>query len=142
MKNFKLKLKVQKIESGGYHLLSTVYINDKKAHVVIDTGASRTVMDSNRIETFLVSEKIRDTPHHSTGLGTSTMKSALVTLHNFRLGELLIKKAEVVLLDLSHVNQSYREAMLPEIDGVIGSDLLRKYRATISFEKKLITLKK
>ena len=38
-----------------------------------------------------------------------------------------IKNYQTVLLDLSHVNNSYSQIKIKPIDGVLGSDILHKY---------------
>ncbi|OQA10334.1 MAG: hypothetical protein BWY67_01178 [Bacteroidetes bacterium ADurb.Bin397] len=47
----------------------------------------------------------------------------------------------MVLLDLSHVNQSYEILKLKPVDGVIGGDLLKRYEAIIDYSKKTLVLK-
>ena len=83
-----LKLEIVPIEDDGYHIFIEAFINGKKARLLIDTGASRTVFDAERIKAFLPDgdhnfEKIDKL---STGLGTNTMESHTVILAEFRLG--------------------------------------------------------
>jgi len=47
---------------------------------------------------------------------------------------------EAVLLDLSHVNKSYEQIGLKQIEGVLGSDILLKYNAIIDYPKKELRL--
>ena len=77
----------------------------------------------------------------STGLGTNTMQSATAIINNVWIGELLIDEIEVAVLDLSTINIAYRELGHPEVLGVIGSDILVKYKAVIDFGKKVLVLK-
>ena len=48
---------------------------------------------------------------------------------------------KTILLDLSHVNNSYEQIKLKPVDGVLGSDLLLKYSAVIDYDKKILKLK-
>ena len=40
-----IPFKIIKIDDEGFHLLIKVYINKKVAHLLIDTGASKSVFD-------------------------------------------------------------------------------------------------
>lgn len=132
-----LPIKLSRIDEDGYHLLVSMLINGKKANMLIDTGASRTVFDLNRIKRFVKEKEFNSNEKLSTGLGTSTMQSFLVTIE---MDKITIKNYTTVLLDLSHVNNSYEQIKLKAIDGVIGSDLLVQYKAVINFEKKVLKL--
>ena len=58
-----------------------------------------------------------------------------------KIGELEIENYRTVLLDLSHVNASYEQVGLKPVDGVLGSDILKMYKAVIDYEKKIVKLK-
>jgi predicted aspartyl protease len=129
------------IEGDGFHLMITVNIGRRKANMLVDTGASRTVFDVERIKQFTKNggEDFEKSPHLSTGLGTNSLESHMTILSSLKIGEVVMKKYNAVLLDLSHVNQSYTMLELPLIDGVIGSDLLYQYSAVIDFKQQRIT---
>ena len=69
------------------------------------------------------------------------MPTSTVTLKTFRIGDLIIENFPVVLLDLQHVNGSYQTLGHSEIEGVIGNDILVKYKAIINYEKLTLTLR-
>lgn len=134
-----IPLIVLPIDEDGYHFLINAEMNGKKAKLLIDTGASRSVFDKNRINRFSENE-FTTTEALSTGLGTNTMESHTINLDSLKLGDLVLKDFEAVLLDLSHVNGSYLNMQLEAIDGVLGSDLLMKYKAVIDFKKGVLKL--
>ena len=121
------------IENDGCHLLIPAFIGRKKARMLIDTGASKTVFDINRIGNYIQAENYEENEAKSTGLGTSDMESHTTTIRTFRVGELRLKNHKAILLDLSHVNHSYQLLRIKPIDGVLGSDLMLKYNAVIDF---------
>jgi hypothetical protein len=136
-----IPFKILNIDGEGFHLMIKIKINNKVSHLIVDTGASKTVFDKNRIKKF-VSEKKFDTHDKlSSGLGTNSMESQLVTLKKIKIGEVEILNYHTILLDLSHVNQSYEQIGLKPVDGVLGSDVLLKYNAVIDYEKKIVKLK-
>ena len=128
------------IEGDGYHLQVKIKINGKAANAIIDTGASKTVFDKTRIDQFLKKEKITEHDRMSTGLGTASMQSHVVVLKKLSIGKLDIPDYNGIVLDLSHVNQTYETIGLKPIDAVIGSDIMEKYKAVIDYNKKTLSL--
>lgn len=136
-----LKLKLLNIDNDGYHLSIKAKINGKAANLLIDTGASRTVFDLNRMGKFLKAPEMQENERLSTGLGTNSMKSHVAQLKKVQLGDLLIADYKAVFLDLSHVNVSYVNAGLNPIDGVVGSDILHDHKAALDYDKLELILK-
>ncbi|MDX9905460.1 MAG: retropepsin-like aspartic protease [Bacteroidales bacterium] len=133
----KVHLIVQAIEEDGYHIFTEVMINGKPARMLIDTGASRTVFDSDRIKLFLADDEMNfeKMDKLSTGLGTNTMESHSVMIDRFELGDTVFEAYQAVVLNIEHVNQSYRILGYPEIDGVLGGDLLTELKVVIDYRK-------
>lgn len=141
MKKIVLKIKLLNIENDGFHLCIKGKINGKVANLLIDTGASRTVFDVNRMDKFVKVKKLKKNEQLSTGLGTNSMESHVSELKKIDLNGLVINNYHGIFIDLSHVNTSYEGINLKPIDGVIGSDILLKYKAIINYEKMEMTLK-
>ena len=133
-----INLELLAIEEDGYHIFTQALINGKPARLLVDTGASRTVFDADRIRNFLNEEdqQPEKIDKLSTGLGTNTMESHSLVLTEFSLGETTFVDYQAVALNMEHVNQSYRMLGFPEIDGVLGGDLLHELKALIDYRKK------
>ena len=136
----KLPVRVLKIDEDGFHLAVTISINGKKANVIVDTGASRTVFDKERIKRFVKTPSKKLKGKLSSGLGTNSMESHHLSIKKLGLGKININDYSTVLLDLSHVNNSYRQLGIKEVEGVLGSDILRKFKAVIDYHKKCLRL--
>ena len=138
----KIPIKILPIEDDGFHLMLKAKINGKKANLIIDTGASRTVFDESLIKDFLPEayDDFEANEKLSTGLGTNTMKSAAFNLKSLKLGELVISDYMAVILDLTNINASYSKLNLPLIHGVLGGDLLKKYKAVLYYQSKILKL--
>jgi predicted aspartyl protease len=134
----RLKIELMPIEEDGYHIFIEALINGAAARLLIDTGASRTVFDEERIRAFLTkrNHRFKRFSKLSTGLGTNTMKSHSIILDEFRLGETVFKDYQAVVLNMEHVNQSYQMLGQKQIDGVLGGDLLQKLKAVVDYRKK------
>ena len=133
-----IKIELLPIEEDGYHIFIKAVINGREARLLVDTGASRTVFDSDRIKAFLSKENhiFEKIDKLSTGLGTNTMESHTVVLDEFSLGDTTFREYLAVVLNMEHVNKSYLLLGNPPIDGVLGGDLLYELKAVVDYRKK------
>ncbi|OYD40954.1 clan AA aspartic protease [Sphingobacterium cellulitidis] len=129
------------LQADGFHIITEIEIFDKKFKMVIDTGASKTVLDK---ETLLNSgineEEFLNTDILSTGLGTNTMESFMITLPILKLADWQVKNFTAAVLDLSSINFAYNQIGLDPVIGVLGGDILKLYGARIDYRKNLLTL--
>jgi hypothetical protein len=56
------------------------------------------------------------------------------------LGKIEVKNYKTVVIDLSHVNVAYAQLKQKPIDGVLGSDILKRYKAVIDYGKRKLVL--
>ena len=138
----KLNLEILSIEGDGYHLYINAKINGLKAHLLVDTGASKTVFDKSRIINFSDENKLVELDKLSTGLGTDSMRGHLIDIDEIKLGNIKVKNYQGLALDLSHVNASYDKMGIKPIDGVLGSDILHQFNAIIDYKNQELTLEK
>jgi len=128
------------IPPDGTHIVVAAFINGQLANVLIDTGASQTVMDRNRIGLFSTETEFESTGQLSKGLGTDGMESHRFTVSQFILGDLVMEDMPVTLLDLSHVNESYDQLGLVKVDMVLGGDILLAHSAVIDYGRSELVL--
>ena len=128
-------------QEGGSLLYFTCKINNKKANLIIDSGASRTCIDENSYIRFigLDKEKIIQKGIQTTGIGTTNMTSKLAQLNEIRINRLHIKECKVFITNLSNINTVFEGKIV--IDGIFGNDFLEKYHAVINYGKQTISLK-
>ena len=133
-------LRIIDLHDDGFHPLLDIQVYGRAFTVVLDTGASKTAFDKSLLQaheeaTIMESDKL------STGLGTNEMASFTAMIPELRIGELLVRDIEVAVLDLSTINIAYRQMNHPEVLGVLGGDILMKYKAVIDYGKKQLRLK-
>ena len=116
------------------------FINGELANVLIDTGASQTVLDKNRVHIFSLQTEFELSDQLSKGLGTAEMQSYLFNVDQFVLGDLVLDHLDVMLVDLQHVNSSYHQLGLTKIDMVLGGDILQRFDAVLDYGKMTMTL--
>ncbi len=109
--------------------------------MLVDTGASKTVFDKEQIKKFVDEKEFDANEKLSTGLGTNSMQTHSAVIRKIKFGELLLTNFKTILLDLSHVNESYGKLGLHEIDGVLGSDLLVQFNGVIDYKSGELQLK-
>ncbi len=136
-----IPFKILSLDGEGFHLMLKLHINKKVANVIIDTGASKTVLDLTLTKKYVAEKNFDAHDKLSSGLGTNTMASQTTVIKKLKIGDIEIENYTTVLLDLSHVNTSYEQIGLKPVVGVLGSDLLLKYNAVIDYEKKVLKLK-
>lgn len=134
-----IPIKLVKLDDG-YHIFIPVMINCKKATLIIDTGASRSAFDKERIKKFVDQNAFVRNEKLASGIGTNSMKSHITMLHNIRFGRIEVKNYVAVLLDFSHVVTAYRQMGVGPVDGILGSDILKKYKSIIDYGKKKLML--
>ena len=115
-------------------------IHDKEANFLIDTGASRSVFDPNTITDFIDNIQFEKKEGMTAGVGSSDLESATFLIEVFTIGELEIHDYEAVALDLENIHEMYGKLGLPRIDGIIGGDLLKRYKAVINYRSKKLRL--
>jgi predicted aspartyl protease len=123
----------------GIHLLVEVTINGFAVNLVIDTGASRTVLDKNTIDLFMI-DQLEETDEESTSIGNQTLKSQKAVVKELLFGKISLINKEVNVLDLSNVIHVYESLNLPMIHGILGAELLQELNAIIDFKEKTITV--
>lgn len=133
-----IPLEILNLNDDGFHLLVEVVVFQKRFMAVVDTGASRTVLDKNTVEEYIDKETLLLSDKLSTGLGTNTMESYILDIPQFEIGELNIPNFEAAVLDLSSINQAYQQIYSEAVIGVIGGDILMAHGAIIDYSKKIL----
>lgn len=131
-------LQIIDLNSDGFHPLLNIKVYGKSFTVVLDTGASKTAFDKELLLKANKKALINDSDILSTGLGTNTMQSFTAIIHDMRIGRLKIPEFQVAVLDLSTINIAYERMGHPQVLGVLGGDILMKYKAVIDYGKQVI----
>jgi len=137
---YKIPIEIVELESENFHLIiKSVFADEAKGNWVIDTGASKTVFDKNLADYCLISEDEAE-ELHSAGISDEPMTTSLGCVKPFSFGKLEVENMKVALLDMAHINELYSKATNVQICGLLGSDFLLKYKATIDYKRKRLSL--
>jgi len=141
-KKFTAPLQIIDLHEDGFHPLVKIKVFGKQFTVVLDTGASKTAFDKAMLLRAHEHAVVTISDRLSTGLGTSNMESSTAIVTDLYIGKLLIDEFEVAVLDLSTINIAYSQLGHPEVLGVLGGDILMKYKAVIDYGKGKLVLRK
>lgn len=125
-------------DDNGVQLIANCFIEDKKMRFILDTGASRSVID---LETFnnlpyKINKKINSSK--IAGLNSSIPFINKFTSQNISFDKYIIENQSFLSMDLDNVNENYKKINLPIIDGLLGGDILLKHKVLIDFELRLL----
>jgi hypothetical protein len=138
-KSTRIPLQLIELEDSSFHIMIEARFNRTKGNFIIDTGASKTVLDYTFGKKIASSvKKIKD--QNSSGINAMITDSHLATIPLLTVGRLKIENYSCVLLDLSHVNALYQKYCDKSIAGLIGSDFLVQYQAIIDYGKRSMKL--
>ena len=126
--------------TGGYNLLARVIINGKPALLLVDTGAAKTVLDTDHMQKFVEQTELKRNARKNLNPGLSSVYSYVADIDTIEIGSIIIKDYKATAVDLGHINRAFRGMGNPQIDGLLGCDLLRHCRATLKFEERVLEL--
>lgn len=140
---WKIKIPIQLIDLGNCNIHPVVHSYSEDGEEltwIIDTGASKSVFDQNK-QHLIASTENAEEELHPVSIDAQPLATRPGILHPIYFGKLKIEKMEVALLDLNHINKLYAEACNMLINGLLGSDFLKTYRAAIDFNRLRLILR-
>lgn len=131
----KIKFKVIKTQ----HLLIKAKINGVSGNFILDTGASNSCVGFESIERFELNAKKSKTK--ASGAGGTGMKTQISSNNHLQLGSWKNKDFNLVIFDLSHVNEALEAYKAKPVHGIIGADVLLEGKAIIDYYNHCLYLK-
>ena len=123
------------------HLEVEVTIDDIKACFLVDTGASNTVIDIGFAKENLL--EFASIEELGGGVGTSQMQIFHKQVALFKINDFKIRSFDLYATDFTHVKDSLAKKGITEFcEGVLGADILIRYKAKINYKKKKLYLRK
>lgn len=142
LRQFLLEKKYHRIKlkkTSTNHLSIKAKINGVEGNFILDTGASNSCVGSDEAEHFeLFSE---DSDIRAAGAGATNMLTRVSTDNIIEIGAWKKKKFDLVLFNMSHINQALRDHDSEEVHGILGADILEKGRAVIDYKRKCLYIK-
>lgn len=114
-------------------------INNIEGRFILDTGASNTCVGLDCIEHFNLATQ--DSKIKAAGAGAINMHTQISKKNTLKIGKWEKEKVKLVLFDLSHVNSALTTHNALPVHGIIGADILKKTKAIIDYNKKVVFLR-
>lgn len=134
-----IPLQIIELEHENYHILIEGSFEDETPSCwIIDTGASKTVLDKNLSSYYELMDSDDMEDYQSAGINQGMMETSVGELTYLRFGDLKITGQKVALIDLSHVNDIYGKYTSYRIAGLLGGDILMQHQCKIDYASKVI----
>ena len=130
----KVKFKITKTQ----HLLIKAKINGVSGNFILDTGASNTCIGFESIAYFELSAKKSKTK--ASGAGGTGMETQISSHNHLQLGSWKNTDFNLVIFDLSHVNEALKSYKAKAVHGIIGADVLLEGKAIIDYYNHYVYL--
>lgn len=130
----KVKFKITKTQ----HLLIKAKINGVRGNFILDTGASNSCVSFEHIALFNLNAE--DSKTMASGAGATGMLTQTARANKLQLGSWKNSDFDLVIFDMSHVNEALTAYKSKTVDGIIGADVLLKGKAIIDYANHYLYL--
>tara|TARA_B110000003_G_scaffold93598_1_gene95718 strand:+ start:94 stop:483 length:390 start_codon:yes stop_codon:yes gene_type:complete len=125
------------IASNHFKIISK--INGVKGVFILDTGASSTFIDISLKDKFKL--KSKTSLIEASGAGPNKLTTQLSKNNSIKIGNWRSEKFQILLIDLSNVNNAFASIKAQAVDGIIGADILKTGKGILDYEKRYLYLK-
>lgn len=129
-----------RIDGQGYHLMVKARLYGYSMNLVLDTGATRSVLDAHRTLKIVPQANPRPWNKLFSGIGGENLQTQCLQVSEFCIEDVPLPQREFILLDLHKINHVYSAFDLPRIDGVLGGDILMEYQGVINYKEQYLQL--
>ncbi len=131
------RIPLKRLATG--HYLFSAKINGVSGDFILDTGASTSCVGFTDSAHFLLISE--DSIIKAAGAGAINMETMLSRKNEFKIKNWGIKNMDIVLFDLSHVNEALSQVNEGPVHGIIGADFLKQHRAVIDYGRNCFYVK-
>ncbi|MFO7868934.1 MAG: aspartyl protease family protein [Bacteroidales bacterium] len=136
----KQTLAIEKIDldSNGTHLLVETELTNEKTFFILDTGASKSVID-NALLTHIEHTKIETDDLQSSHI-SGMIAGEIIEIPHLHFNTFSCPDFQALAMSLEHINTLYKEFTNKPISGLLGGDFFNTYNAEINYKTNTITL--
>lgn len=131
--------KIKFIVSKTQHLYIKASINGVSGNFILDTGASNSCMGFDNVDTFHLNPSKSKTK--AAGAGATGMFTQLAKNNHIKIGRWQSKDFDLIIFDMSHVNEALLQYKSKPVHGIIGADVLLIGKAIIDYYNHYLYLK-
>ena len=124
--------------TNSNHIVIECEINYVSGIFIVDTGASNSCINYLSASKFNIEFEVSNEKASS---ATDEINEIFNSKENIlKIGDFQKNDFDLVLFDMTFINNSLKEKGVSEVDGIIGGDILNKLKACINYKKKEISL--
>ncbi len=121
------------------HLEMTAKINGVEGSFILDTGASSSCIDFSYAQHFKLLSEASDVL--AAGAGAVNMRTELAQDNTLSIGKWNMASLDIILFDLSNVNEALENHNASPVHGILGADVLNGGRGIIDYKYNCLYLK-
>jgi hypothetical protein len=134
-----IPFEIIELEQNSSHSIIKANYKEKNFNLIIDTGASRSVLDKNFTDADIIKLNL-EAPKSSHSVNSEILEFGSVVVPELKVGRKSITNILFTLIDIDYINKIYREHGSINITGLLGNDFFLKHKAVINYNKKNIVL--
>jgi hypothetical protein len=134
-----IPFEIIELEPQSSHSIIKATYKENIFNLIIDTGASRSVLDKNFTDTDIKKLNI-ESPKSSHSLNSVIHEFGSVVVPELNVGEKCIKNILFTLINIDYINRIYSDLGRLKVIGLLGNDFFLKHKAIIDYNKKIIVL--
>lgn len=132
-------IEILELEENSYHVLIPVNINGIEGDMIIDTGASVSVLDKNL---FAYLPDKTTTLKLQSGSVTGEIKEVRVVCpREVKIGQTGVNIHQIAIINLDYINEMYAEHSQRKVIGLLGSDFCVAHKAILDYNTKTFRFK-
>lgn len=130
--------KISFLLTNSNHIIIECEINYISGIFIVDTGASNSCINYLSASKFNVEFK---KSNETASSATNEINETYFSKNNkLKIGDFQKNDFDLVLFDMTFINNSLKEKGVSDVDGIIGGDILNELNICISYKKKEISL--
>lgn len=137
-KTHTFSVEIVELEDNSFHMIVPVEIDGMQGDMILDTGASVSVVDDRLFHADPLSET--DVQMSSGSVTGQIHNVRLVKAAKFKLGGRTLKEIQLAAIDLKYVNEMYDKHLHRKIIGLLGCDFCVRYKVLIDYQNKEISM--
>jgi predicted aspartyl protease len=131
-----IPIKIEDFNDGKI-LTVEITINNKKSIMLLDTGASTSILDLRKLYKFTSVEPLKS--FNVTSI-QDNMESYNILINKIEIGNKKILNKNIQVIDLINLNNTFSTNNINVIDGILGNDILFDNISSIDLKNKVIIL--
>ena len=120
------------------HYLIEAKVNSITGRFILDTGASNSCICTSLEDKFKVISK--DSKEKASSANSEMTHTKISKRNVIQIGK-WNSNASLITFDMSHINNALSQKKIDPIDGIIGSDILKKSKSILDYKSNKLFLK-